>query len=299
MPTRVITARSAQPITVNALIERPLEVPQRIINVLSNQFVMDQVLRNAGNATGGAVMFRVSSGIFADTATEIVSPGGEIPVAQISVGDINSVPVQKRGLSVVVDREMRIRNAMGEVDRQIQVVKNTVVRDIDGAFLAKLRASLVSNSQTLAASFAWSNASATIRKNINAARLLVSNSAVSTGNFTGFRADTLIINPTTETDLINSSEFTNLLFGQVNPSNIDGLNGRSILGLNVLVSQSVAPGDAYVVEAKSIGGYADEIPLESSELYYWAPNQIWRSDTVRSTAAFIDQPLASAVITGV
>src|SRR5689334_18742865 len=98
MATRVVTARSAQPITVNALIDRPLEVPQRIIRQLDNQFVMDRVLRNAGNAQGGAVMFRVSSGIFADAASEIVSPGAEIPAAQISVGDISSVPVQKRGL---------------------------------------------------------------------------------------------------------------------------------------------------------------------------------------------------------
>lgn len=299
MSTRVITARSNQPVTVNALIQNPLVIPERIISVLDNQFVMDRLLRNAGTATGGAVMYRVSSGLFADNSTEIVSPGAEIPTAQISRGDISSVPVAKRGLAVVIDREMRIRNAMGEVDRQIQVVKNTVIRDIDGAFLAVLRAALVSASQTSGASNAWSSGSATIRKNINAAKLAVTNGAVSTGNYTGFVPDTLLVNPTTAADLTNSTEFLALLFGSNQSSDLGSVEGRNVLGLNILVSQSVASGDAYVLASKQVGGYADEIPLESTELYYWQPNQIWRSDTVRSAAAFVDQPLAGFLITGV
>lgn len=299
MSVRVVTSRSNQPITVNALIDNPLIVPERTLQVLDNQFVADRVLRNAGTATGGAVAYRVSSGIFADASSEIVSPGGEIPVAQISRGDISSVPVQKRGLAVVVDREMRLRNAMGEVDRQIQVVKNTVVRDIDGAFITALRAALVSAGQTAAATNPWSGGTATIRKNINAARLGVSNGAVSTNNFTGFRADTLIISPTTEADLMNSTEFLALLFGSNMPSDLSGLDGRNVLGLRILVTPSVGDNDAFVVQSKAIGGYADEIPLESTELYYWAPNQIWRSDTVRSTAGFIDQPLAGYLLTAV
>lgn len=299
MPVRVVTSRSNQPVTVNALIDNPLIVPERTLGVLDNQFVMDRILRNAGSATGGAVMYRVSSGIFADVASEIVSPGGEIPVAQISRGDISSVPVQKRGLAVVVDREMRLRNNMGEVERQIQVVKNTIIRDIDGAFVTALRAALVTASQTSAASNAWSSGSATIRKNVNTARLAISNGAVSTNNFTGFVPDTLLINPTTEANLLNSTEFLALLYGTNNPSDIGTLRGRNVLNLNVLVSQSVASGDAYVLQSKQVGGYADEIPLESTELYYWQPNQIWRSDTVRSTAGFIDQPLAGYLITGV
>lgn len=299
MSVRVVTARDTQTVSVNALIENPLIVPERMLSVLSNQFVADKVLRNAGDAKGGAAMFRVSSGIFADNTSEIVNPGAEIPQAQISRGDISSVPVAKRGLAVVIDRETRLRNATGEVERQIQVVKNTVIKDIDGAFITTLRAALVTASQTAAASNAWSSGSATIRKNINAARLGVSNSSVATGNFTGFRADTLIISPTTEADLMNSTEFLALLFGSNMPSDLSGLDGRTVLGLRILVTPSVGDNDAYVVASKDIGGYADEIPLESTELYYWAPNQIYRSDTVRSTAGFIDQPLAGYLLTAV
>lgn len=299
MATRVVTARDTQTVSVNALIENPLVVPERIISVLRDQFVADRVLRNVGEARGGAVQYRVSSGIFADNSSEIVNPGAEIPVAEISRGDISSVPVAKRGLAVVIDRETRLRNSVGEVERQIQVVKNTVVRDIDTAFITALRAALVAASQTSAASNAWSSGSATIRKNLNAARLGVSNSAVATGNFTGFRADTLIISPTTEADLLNSTEFLALVFGSNMPSDLEGLNGRTILGLKILVTPSVGDNDAFVVQSKQIGGYADEIPLESTELYYWAPNQIYRSDTVRSTAGFIDQPLAGWLLTAV
>jgi len=298
MPVSVVTSRDAQAISVNALVKEPRAIAERIISVLENQFVMDRVLRNEGKATGGAVSFRKSSGLYTDNALEVVTEGAQIPLAQISIGDLDAVPVKKRALGVLVTREMIERNQRGKVEEQIQRIKNTVLRDIDGAFFAALTAAIT---QTRAATAVWSGPTATIRKDILRAKALIKGSQApgTTGgnHFLGFGADTLLLNPLSEEDLLASEEWNKIAYGTT-ATNTDALP-PSILGLKPMISPSIAPGTAWVVESKTIGGYADEFPLEATELYPLQPNQAFRSDTSRSTAGFIDQPLAGAKIVGV
>lgn len=301
MPVRVVTSRAQQPITVNALVENPLIIPERILRVLDNQFAMDSLLRNAGRAQGGAVQFRVSSGLFADSPAEIVNEGAEIPLVARTRGDLQSKPTQKRALGVEITREMRDRNAVGEVNQQLTVLRNTITRDVDGVFVSTLRSAVTAAGNVRAATAAWDAVGATIRKDINAAKLLVSASqapgTTSGVNFMGYTPDAILFNPNTEAKLLNSSEFLQFVYGSANPQNADSLPGR-ILGLTPRVTWGVPDGEAWVMESQTVGGYADEIPLEATELYPWQPRQVWRSDTTRSTVGFIDNPLAAAQITG-
>lgn len=302
MPVRYASTRDQQALTVNALVERPRIIAERIVAEFQNQFVTDQVLRNAGAATGGAIGYRVSSGLFADTGSEVVNEFAEIPLATVTRGDLLSKPVQKRALGVAVSQEMRDRNDMGEVERQITVVRNTVVRDIDSAFFTTLTAAVT---QTRAATATWATSgTATIRKDINAAKLLIKKAVApsTTGSYMAFEPDTLLIGVDAEADLLNSTEFLSLIFGSANASNVASLNdapGANVLGLKPLVSIALPAGTAYVMQSKVVGGYADERPLRATELYEHRPSETWRSDVTRATAAFIDQPLAVARITGI
>lgn len=304
-PVRIVSSQAQQPITVNALINDPLLLPERIIRVLEGQFAMDRILRNGGNVTGGAIMFRTSSGLFAEQDPEIVAPGAEIPLATIVRGDIQSEPVAKRGLAIEIDREMRIRNAIGDVDRQIQVLRNTLIKNIDGKFVDKLRTA-VPAANVVAAAATWDSGTATIRKNINAAKLAVQQyQAAGAGQgYSGFDPNYLLISPTTATDITNSEEARNMLLGTTAPSNqftSQGLGEWNInlLGLRPFVTPGVLDTEAFVVERLTVGAYADEIPLESTELYEFQPRQVFRSDTVRSTVGAIDTPGAAAHITGI
>ncbi len=306
MPVRVVTSRAQQPITVNALLQDPLLLPERIISVLDGQFAMDRILRNAGQVTGGALSFRTASGLFAEQASEIIPELSEIPLATIQRGDLDSAAVAKRALGVEISREMRIRNAVGEVDRQIQVLKNTLVRDIDGGFVTKLRASVpAANVRTATA--VWSNAGATIRKDINAARQFVQQfqGAGTASGFSGYNPNYLLISPATATNLANSDEAIKMFFGvNAGPSAsyiAQGLGQWSInlLGLTPFVTPGVLDTEAFVVESLTVGAYGDEIPLESTELYEEPKRQAFRTDTTRSTVGVIDNPGASAKITGI
>lgn len=305
MPVRVATSQAQQAVTVNALIQDPLLLAERIIQVLEGQFAMDRVLRNAGRVTGGAIRFRKATGLFAEQSSEIVAPGGEIPLATRQRGDLDSKPVAKRGLAVEIDREMRLRNAVGEVDAQITTVRNTIVRDIDGEFVSTLREN-VPAANVRAATAVWSGATATIRKDINAVRLAIQQfqAAGTSQGFSGYSGGThMLMSPVTATEITNSDEASKMIFGTTAPTAdfyAQGLGEWSInmLGLRPFITPGVADNEVFIVERETVGAYGDEIPLESTELYYFEPRQVYRSDTVRSTAGVIDNPGASGRITG-
>jgi len=304
MPVRYISVQdSAQPLTLNMLIQAPTVIAERFLQVARNQFVMDQVLRGPIPAPGGAVQYRVSSGIFADQPSEIVNERAEIPIATVSKGDLATAITRPGALAVGLSYEMVEMDVTGEVNRQIGVVKNTMVRDFDTRFFTVLTSAVT---QSVAAANPWSSSSATIRKNINAAKLLVNlaqapNAAA--GSYLGYRADTIVVNPNTEADLLNSTEFLQMIYGQVNPSysinSLAELPGGNVLGLTPLVTVSCPTGTAIVMQSNVIGGYADRVPLGMSELYDWPPIRMHRADAYRDSVAFVDQPLAGAKITGI
>jgi len=296
-PVRIVSTRDAQAITVNALVSNPLVIPEYIISELDKQFVMDEVLRYGGKPTGGAIQYRVSSGRYSDNPSEIVPELAEIPLATVTRGDIQTKPTEKRALGVAISQEMIDRDNVGEVQRQIQAVRNTLVRDVDGGFVNTLRAAVT---QTRAATAAWSGATATIRKDINAARRIIRTSTIGAGSYTGFNPDTIIVSPVGEENLLNSTEFQQMIYGQVNSSNVASLGDvPTVLRLKPLVTVGVADNEAFVLQSKVVGGYADERPLQATELYEHRPTETWRSDASRITVGFVDQPLAVCRITGI
>jgi len=302
MPFAYIDTLAGQPLTLNMLVEMPLVIRERFLQLMADQFICEKVLRYAGTAPGGAVTFRVSSGLFADQPSSIVNQRAEIPLATVTKGDINTASTRKHGLAVSFPYELRDMDVSGEVQRQLTVVQNTMLRDIDGAFLVTLTVALTS---TRVATAPWASSLATIRKDIIAARGLVNRAiapgTVGTGSsasYLQYQADTMIINPLSEDDLLGSAEFLAMMYGQVNPNGIGQLPPE-LLTLTIFKSFSQPVGTAKIVEAGTIGGYADRIPLNMTPLYDWAPSQLFRADATRDTTAFVDQPLAGSTITGI
>lgn len=293
-----------QPLTLNQLIAAPLLIRERFAAFMRNQFVMDQVLRFAGSAPGGSVQYRVSSGLFADNGSEIVNERAEIPLATITKGDLQTAVTRPHGLGLALSQDMIDMDVTGEVDRQMAVIRNTMVRDMDGVFFNVLNGAIT---QTVTAANAWSSASATIRKNINAAKVQIQLAqvpgATTTNNFLLYQPDTLVVNPNTQADLLNSTEFIQMIFGQINPSyglaSLSDVPGGQVLGLTPLVTVACPVGTAYVIERGTVGGYVDRVPLQISELYPKPEIRSWRSDAFRDSTAFVDQPLAGCKITGV
>jgi hypothetical protein len=91
--------------------------------------------------------------------------------------------------------------------------------------------------------------------------------------FMGFQADTIVFNPNTEADLLNNTEFLSCSSARRTPTE----HRQPPLPHprpDPAVTWGVPDGEAWVMQSKVVGGYADEIPLEATELYYWQPRQI-------------------------
>jgi hypothetical protein len=303
MPTGARSYSDAPRVTVNELLKDPLVIPQLILDITRNEFVMDSVLRSGGAAPSGAVRYAESTPLYADDYPEIRPEFGEVPIVPTSVGIPRVVFSHERAMAIMVSDEMRRRQAIDPVTRQLVQVKNTMVYSWNTAFYS----AVVSNAsiQTLAVANAWASASATIRADIMQAVYLIENAnIVSPSGVTqwlGFEADTLIINHGTKNTLLQSSTFAAPYIGDIASENLlyTGTLPQQILNLDVMVSRQVPAGNAIIMQRQRAGFFADELPFMAGPLYRDEPRKTWRSDTQRAAAIGLDQPLAIVLLSGV
>jgi hypothetical protein len=302
MPTGARSYSDSPRITVSELLKDPLVIPALILDITQNEFVMDSVLRSGGAAPSGAVRYAESTPLYADDYPEIRPEFGEVPVVPTSVGIPRVVFSHERAMAIMVSDEMRRRQAIDPVTRQLLQVKNTMVYSWNTAFYS----AVVSNAsiQTLAVANPWANAAATIRADIMQAVYLIENAnIVSPSGVTqwlGFEADTMIINHGTKNTLLQSSTFAAPYIGDIASENLlyTGKLPQQILNLDVLVSRQVPAGNAIIMQRQRAGFFADELPFMAGPLYRDEPRKTWRSDTQRAAAIGLDQPLAICLLSG-
>ena len=303
MPTGARGYSDSPRIVVADLLKDPLNVPALILDMTQHAFVMDSVLRNAGAATSGAVRYNESTPLYADDNPEIRPEFGEVPIVPTSVGLPRVVFTHERAMAIMVSDEMRRRQTLDPVTRQLMQVKNTMVYSWNTAFYAAVVANV--SIQTLAVANTWASAAATIRADLAQACYLVENAnIVSPSGITqwlGFEADTLIINHATKNTLLQSSTFAAPYIGDIASENLlyTGVLPQKIFNLDVMISRQVPAGNAIVMQRQRAGFYADELPFIAGPLYRDEPRKTWRSDVQRSSAIGLDQPLSICLLSGV
>jgi len=294
MPTNVFATTDGPVLTVNQMLNDPLFIPSLILDEIDQLFVMEKVLRAAGTPTGGSIVYYESTPLFSNTTSEYVEEYGDIPLASNSLGNPKSQRTRKRGLGVAISQEMRDRNQVDLLNTQIRQVRETLVLDFDTAFMNALLNNGSVN--TFAASTSWAT-STHIRKDVLAARKLIIDAK------RGFKPDTLLMNPTDRNNILTSNEITQIYVGNVADRNplLTGDATFPFVGVqNVMETYAVAAGTAVLLQSKRVGGYADERPLQATPVYKWKQEaETWRSDVLRTTAVFADQPLAATIITGI
>jgi hypothetical protein len=290
-------------VTVNELLKDPLTIPQLILDLTQNEFVIDSVLRDGGNTPSGAVRYAESTPLYADDFPEIRAEFAEVPIVPTSIGVPRVVFSHERAMAIMVSDEMRRRQTIDPVTRQLLQVKNTMVYSWNTAFYSAVVAN--ANIQTLAVANTWASAAATIRSDLAQACYLVENAATTSPSgltqWLGFEADTLIINHGTKNTLLQSNTFAAPYVGDIASENLlyTGTLPQKILTLDVMVSRQVPAGNAIVMQRNRCGFFADELPFMAGPLYRDEPRKTWRSDTQRAAAIGLDQPLAICLLSGV
>jgi hypothetical protein len=304
--TPIVSSREGARVTVNDLINNPRVIPRRVLELSSNQFIADSVLRNAGGNNSGVVEYYTGTPLFSDIGATIRSEFGEYIITTTSEG-IPAVAISvDRGLSILVSDEMRMRNKIDRVNIQLMQVRNTIRRDWDSAFFGLFLANPSVPTQSVTTAWATST---TIRQDILTAEKTVANAVTGAQaqNFLNFEADTLIITEVTKYNILNSTQFnsgTGIYQGNLADQNLlyTGVLPQKLLNLDVLVTKSGGPlpdNKAIVLERNTVGFISDEEPLQATPLYRQQERRQWRSDVNRRSAMGVDQPLAAVILTGI
>jgi hypothetical protein len=291
-------------ITVNALVKAPLVIRKLILDMLHQQFIVDQILRPAGSTPSGAVVYHESESLYADQDPEIVAEFGEIPATLGSVGTAKVVRAVRRGLSLKISQEMIDEDAIDRVTKQLNQIKNSTTRAWEDTFLALFRTN--SAVPTMAATTgAWATAT-NVRKDIAEAKYLVRNADADSSNGTGqnkfgFDPDTIIISNRIAADLEQNDEMWKLMLSSPLAAENPAYKGElpTMLGnLRLVRSWRMPDTEAIILQSKVVGGIADARPLRVTPLYEDKPRETWRADVTRKSAMFLDEPRAAIRITG-
>jgi hypothetical protein len=315
----VVTSFDGPRITVDDYLKDPLRIPSLVLSLMANEFIMETVLRDAGE-NPGAVLYERSVPLFAQSDSAIRAEFGEVPVVTGAVGGKDVAYSYERALAITVSDEMRRRQTPDPVNRQLTQVKNTMIKNWNTAFFTLLNAAIPSTqTYNVASAEAWdgtfslggtvaspqaaNNGPYVIRSHIADAIWLVENASydAQTANYFDFEPDTMIIDHTAKLALFKSADFARPYIGDAASDSIQyrGLMPRKVMNLDVLVSKQCPAGTAYVMQRKRCGFYSDELPMQATPLYRKEENKYWRSDVQRAAAMGADQPKAIVKILGV
>lgn len=309
MPTSVLSVSDGPRTTVADLVGQPMLIPARIINALADTDVMPVLLRDAGRNTNGMVAWEQSTPLYLDGDLATVAEFGEIPVAAGQIGTRRIAFGTKKALGVRVSREMRDENKIGDVNRQITQLVNTVQRTRMRALRALVQDPAV---PTIAAAAAWDTSTGRPRRDLaRAMEVIASAKPFVTGaqddDTFNFVADTTVLPASLTPVLMDNDEFLKVYKDSLSERDVryTGKLEKDVMGLMALQSRAWPQDRVLVLERKTVGFYSDTRPLESTGLYgegngpNGGPTETWRSDTSEKRVSGLDQPLAACWITGV
>lgn len=294
-------------VAVNDYIKQPKLIQARMFDIARNQFMMEDILRNAGGNDSGVIRYEQDSPLFADSDPLIVAEGAEIPLLTGSDGQPRASFTVKYGAGIEITREARSRNKIDQVDRRMKQVRNSFTRLYENLmFQAFVNAGV----PTMPASAVWSADTTDIRKDVLTAVQAVQEANASgtapgpnVNDYLGFEPDTLVMSTRTKSLFFSNDGVLDVYrAGSVLPEKNPMYTGtleRDFMGMRILTSRFMSDDQVWVLERKTVGGYSDEYPLQVEPLYPDKPRQTWRTDVTRRSAIFIDQPKAAIRITGV
>jgi hypothetical protein len=236
--------------SINRFLQSPTLIARRLRTILQQRFIGDVVLSNRTAAQGGAIIYEGNESIYTDRAVEAVSPGGEYPVTTITSGSAQIAKTVKWGQDAFVTDEAVAHLLMSPVERALQKLANTLIKQVDSVCLALIAAAVT---QTQAAAAAWSTSPATLLLDIQLAKSKI------LGQNQGYSPDLVLVDD------------TNYAYVSANPAIVgaarreDGSNPvytgefPIIAGLQVLPTPNLPGGSgAWVVDSTMLGGVAND-----------------------------------------
>jgi hypothetical protein len=284
------TVSATNLITVSLFLNSPARVQRSIETLAYQRFIADVVFGTGPTATGGAVIYdQLADGyLFMDRDVQEIAPGAEFPLLTSSA-PVPLVAIARKwgGEVLLTDEEVR-RDNRNVLQRELQRLRNTIVRKVDTLAMAALRAA---PTNTMAASGSWATAATDIIADLAQAVESV------TQRDLGYEPDTVLLNPAQEVALLKDVDIRTALPRERTDVPVATGNLGRLLGLDFIVSNRINAGEVFVLQRGAIGGISDEVPL------YTKPIPDERREVTflhgaRVTTPYVTDPLAATRITG-
>jgi hypothetical protein len=307
MAVTVASVSDGPNITVRQLVDNPLMIPARVLDMLDNSFLTDVIFRDGGRNGSAVVEYDESTPLFLAGDPEDVAEYAEIPVSVGQRGVPKIAVGVKRGLGIRISREMIDENRLDDVNRQLIQLRNTMVRAEEKALKALLLATTI---PSITASATWAT-TGTPRKDIANAMQTVLGAVpagATTEDILGFTPDTIILPAASWAGLLGNADWNTVYAAGQNAGEDIRYTGRmpgEVLGLAPLRSYFWPTNKALVLQRGLLGFRSDTRPLESTPVYpegngpNGGPTESFRSDTTRKRVFGVDQPLAACWINAI
>lgn len=281
---------SGENITVSMFLNSPPRV-QRAIEALANErFIADVIFGTGPRAEGGAVVHDqvTESNLYTTDDVEEISPGADFPLlTSTEPAPIVAVARKYGGEIFLTDEQVR-RNSRNVLTRETTKLRNTIIRKVDRVAIAALNAAPI---QTDTASADWSTAGTDIIADLAVAQNMISSLDM------GYIADTVLINPAQELDLLVDADIREALPRERDNSIIRTGNLGRLLGMDFVVSNQVPAGTFYVLQRKIVGGISDEVALYARPIPDERRERVYIHGA-RVVVPYVTDPKACVKVTG-
>lgn len=309
MTQQIVSVNDGGGVTIHDVKGNPMWIPNKVIEMLTGQFLEEFFLRDAGPNPNGLVGFRTARPIYLGQDIADLVEFEEIPIAAGERGIPMIAVGTRKGLGIRVSKDMLDEGNLLEVQDQIIQLVNTFIRSRALALRALLSNPAI---PTIPAGAAWDTASGRPRKDIaNAEEIIASANVGQVANAEdefGYVADSIGFAASLKPVLMDNDNFAEVYNRDATVSEDIRYTGKlpkQVLGLDAAAARYWPKDRVLVAERKRVGFYSDTRPLQSTGLYpegngpNGGPTESWRSDTTAKRVMGVDNPLAACWITGV
>lgn len=290
-------------VTISRFLQSPTMLSRALRTIMNLRFVSDQLLTGQYRSSGGAIQYEIAEPILNTRAVTAVAPGSTYPFDTPVSGTAALASVSKWGEASFLSDEKVKRSvyAGNEIARTLQKAVNTVVNKVEAISIATI-GSAVTN--TSAASVAWSNAAATVFRDIEkaAATIIDQNQ--------GYSPDTILMSSTKYALMVSDTVVASLRAREDKTNPIYGGEMTNIAGFNVVYTSvgNLPSDDVWVLDSRMLGAMVDEVNTDPGYTTIEKNIQVqteriagrdgWNMWARRLTVPIVTEPAAAVKITG-
>lgn len=282
---------SGNSITVDLMLKEPTRINQYISDIALKKYFADRIFRTGGGVTGGALLYSqlTANDLFATRGVQEVAPGAEFPEVSFDRPAPLVATVKKIGGKFRVTDEARDRNDLSSIETEGRKLGNTITKELHQRAIAELEASITAvGSPVQMTGVSWSDAAALTLTT-------TANSAQPAADFAKaqLKAETFELGGTFDLWIVNPQEMSNFQITY-------GDRWRDVLtnnGVDMIASNAVTAGSAYVVEERMVGEFRTEQPLNTVTWRDEATESTWTQTSIRPVFA-VTNPYSILKVTG-